>query len=442
MSWASANLNQILLTHDSGVWGPEDPAGGVSVLRSTNMRNDGTIDFANLALRAVPSDKRKAKLLKTGDIILENSGGGPKQPVGRVCFFAGDHRDHVAGNFCRRLRANHNLVLPRFLFWRLFYLHSVGETERFQTQTIGIRNLQFRLYAQQEIELPSISEQRRIIEILDQADALRKRAREADVKAARILLALFLKMFGDPATNPMGWPIKSLGDPDVCEINPRAVRGLPASLAVSFVPMADVDERLGRIAGTQTRTVDEVKKGFTPFSDRDVLFAKITPCMQNGKSAIADNLVNGLGYGSTEFHVLRAAANVAPEWLFALVRLRAFRAQAATAFTGSAGQQRVPANFLKQYRVPVPDRQAMQRFASAAADAAKLALAGKGARPQMDILFSLLLERAFSGELTAKWRAAHSKELLIEMQEQARLLNLSAPMTTSKLRHRQHRSTT
>jgi type I restriction enzyme S subunit len=295
------------------------------------------------------------------------------------------------------------------------------------SKTTGVPGLNRNdVYAERTL-LPPLSEQRRIVETLDQADALRTLRREADAKAARILPALFFKMFGDLATNPMGWPVKRLGHEDVCDVNPHAARGLDDDLNVSFVPMADVDEQLGRIIGHQTRTVREVKKGFTPFQNGDVLFAKITPCMQNGKAAIAEGLANGVGYGSTEFHVLRPAPRVAAEWVFALVRLEAFRAQAKSAFTGSAGQQRVPANFLKQFCVPVPDPTAMTTFVQAARTAMRLCRATEPASDKLDRLFSNLLQRAFSGQLTAKWRQAHMHELLAEMQVQARLLSLPIP---------------
>ena len=109
---------------------------------------------------------------------------------------------------------------------------------------------------------------------------------------------------------------------------------------VSFVSMADVDEVLGRITGSQSRPFGEVKKRGTPFRDRDVLFAKITLCMQNGKVAIVSGLIGGFGFGVTEFHMLRAGPEVTPEYLFALVRLQSFRNFAMSAFIGSAGQKR------------------------------------------------------------------------------------------------------
>lgn len=270
-------------------------------------------------------------------------------------------------------------------------------------------------------------EQSRIVELLDQADALRRLRREADAKAARILPALFLKMFGDPAVNPMGWPMKPLGHADVCEINPRSRRGLSDETIVSFVPMADVDEELGRIAGKQIKPYTEVKKGFTPFEDGDVLFAKITPCMQNGKAAIAENLQGGIGYGSTEFHVLRAIHDVTAEYLYALVRLQGFRNQAMSAFTGSAGQQRVPTDFLRQFPLPVPPKQEVLKFSKILRMVMQMRVAAEQASAKLESQFNVLLQHAFSGQLTANWRQVHMAELLAEMQQQAQALNLPMP---------------
>ncbi|MBZ0125579.1 MAG: restriction endonuclease subunit S [Rhodocyclaceae bacterium] len=150
------------------------------------------------------------------------------------------------------------------------------------------------------------------------------------------------------------WPLKTVGD--ICDVNPRLPRGhnIADDQIVSFVPMAAVDEVSGTIQALHTRPFAEVKKGYTHFMNGDVLFAKITPCMENGKAAIASELVGGLGFGSTEFHVLRAKNGVLPEWLFYFVRQPAFRNEAKRNFTGTAGQQRVPTTFLSSAVIPVP----------------------------------------------------------------------------------------
>ena len=140
---------------------------------------------------------------------------------------------------------------------------------------------------------------------------------------------------------------------DICEINPRS-EVLDDNTLVSFVAMPDVSED-GKINVDTHRTYGEVKKGFTNFKEGDVLFAKITPCMENGKGALATGLENGFGFGSTEFHVLRPnAAIVLGQWLYYLTSWSAFRKDAEKHMTGSAGQKRVPKSFLEKYEVGLP----------------------------------------------------------------------------------------
>ncbi|HJV26729.1 MAG TPA: restriction endonuclease subunit S [Aromatoleum sp.] len=150
------------------------------------------------------------------------------------------------------------------------------------------------------------------------------------------------------------WPLKQIGE--ICDVNPKLPRehGIADDQSVTFVPMAAVDEVSGTIADRQIRRYAEVKKGYTHFMNDDVLFAKITPCMENGKAAIADNLIGDAGFGSTEFHVLRSKGEVLPVWLFYYVRQPSFRRQAKRNFTGTGGQQRVPTSFLAATKIPVP----------------------------------------------------------------------------------------
>lgn len=151
-----------------------------------------------------------------------------------------------------------------------------------------------------------------------------------------------------------GWPNKRIED--VCQVNPREGKGglPPAKSEVSFVPMSAIDEVTGSIRAAEVRRCRDVSKGYTSFRENDILLAKITPCMQNGKAAIARKLIGGFGFGSTEFHVLRPGPEVLPEWIFAFVRQPSFRAAAGASFTGTAGQQRVPTNFVSRSLIPIP----------------------------------------------------------------------------------------
>jgi len=159
---------------------------------------------------------------------------------------------------------------------------------------------------------------------------------------------------------PANWAACKLSE--ICQINPRGKSGLAEHDEVSFVPMAAVSEISGSIVAAETRELRDVQKGFTPFQEGDILFAKITPCMENGKAAIARNLVNQHGYGSTEFHVIRPSALVLAEWVFAIIRTREFRRAAAASFQGAVGQQRVTASFLSSFRIPLPSLSEQHRI--------------------------------------------------------------------------------
>lgn len=157
-------------------------------------------------------------------------------------------------------------------------------------------------------------------------------------------------------TLPTGWQWCPLGDHDVCEINPSRPAGFVRGddEPTSFIPMTAVDERSGTISAVSIRPYGEVKRGYTFVREGDVLFAKITPCMQNGKHAIGRSLTDGVGFASTEFHVVRPGSKVHADWVHYFLRQPAVLKSAVRSFTGSAGQQRVPPDFLRALEVPVP----------------------------------------------------------------------------------------
>jgi type I restriction enzyme S subunit len=136
------------------------------------------------------------------------------------------------------------------------------------------------------------------------------------------------------------------------EVNPsRSLIGLAQDAEVSFVAMGDVSES-GRRINYQTRQYSEVRQGFTAFAEGDVLFAKITPCMENGKGCIATDLMNAVGFGSTEFHVLRARSNSDSGFIYQWTASKDLRSVAKNSMTGSAGQQRVPSDFFEGFYIP------------------------------------------------------------------------------------------
>ena len=158
------------------------------------------------------------------------------------------------------------------------------------------------------------------------------------------------------------WPMVAVRD--VCIINPKKSEAavLDGSTVVSFVPMADMGEHAMYFEAKDYKQLNETGSSYTYFREDDVLIAKVTPCFENGKAGIAKNLSNRIGFGSSEFYVLRPTEKMLSEWLFLLVATPAFRAWAVPQMTGTGGLQRVPKPVLERYKVPLPDLTIQQQL--------------------------------------------------------------------------------
>jgi type I restriction enzyme S subunit len=225
---------------------------------------------------------------------------------------------------------------------------------------------------------------------------------------------------------PGGWITAQLGA--IAEVNPHPLDSskFPDRQPVGFIPMAAVDAASGSVSEVEERPLREVRgKSFRTFQEGDILFAKITPSMENGKAAIVPALPSNLGFGSTEFHVLRPARGIDPRYLWRLIRAPRFRAEAKQHMTGSVGQLRVPTGYLRGVTVPLPPAAEQRRIAecleglgqrrSAAGDRLKTA------RANLEHLRRAVLAAACSGRLSEDWRGAHSdasaEPLLVELLE-------------------------
>ncbi len=154
---------------------------------------------------------------------------------------------------------------------------------------------------------------------------------------------------------PKGWNCVKLRE--VTKLNPKIEEknSVKDDLEIQFVPMKLVDEVIDNIHLTEIRKFSEVqKKSYTYFAEGDVIFAKVTPCMENGKIAIAKGLKNGIGYGSSEFHVFRCSSVIQNYYLFYFLVQSVFRRDAQHAMTGAVGLRRVPKKFLEDYAIPLP----------------------------------------------------------------------------------------
>jgi type I restriction enzyme, S subunit len=181
-------ISSLLELTIGGIWGSEPGADEeeVAVVRSTEFRNDGRLEVSTASHRSVTSRQLASRQLKQGDILLEKSGGGPNQPVGRVVRVEELERPTVCSNFVQLLRANSDLVDGSYLFAVLWYLHAMGATLSYQSHTTGIRNLRTKDYLQQSIPLPPLNKQRQVVALVSAIDELAYFAERAEDESKRV----------------------------------------------------------------------------------------------------------------------------------------------------------------------------------------------------------------------------------------------------------------
>ena len=264
--------------------------------------------------------------------------------------------------------------------------------------------------------LAPLAEQQRIV---DRIESLFTKLDEAKEKAQAVVdsfetrkAAILHKAFTGELTakwreeHDVGmesWEQCSLSD--VCTVNPKKAdtKDLPDELEVSFFPMSALSEIYGEITAPQTRLLKEVRSGFTNFSEGDVVFAKITPCMENGKSAVVGKLVNDIGYGTTEFFVLRCSDRLYNRFLYHLVRDKLFRDKAKAVMAGAVGQQRVPKRYLETYKLNLPkfneQREIVRILDGSFAKEQQTKEAAEAVLGQIELMKKSILARAFRGEL-------------------------------------------
>ena len=287
--------------------------------------------------------------------------------------------------------------LNRTFLWAILLSPNFVSWASSQVSGANLPRLDPKLLAEYKISLPPLPEQQHIAAILAKADRLRRLRRTARQLADTYLQSVFIDMFGDPATNPMGWKKEPLGE--IVEVNPSKRRKNISNSQASFLPMTLVDPGSVFTDALDTKEYKEIASGYTYFEEGDVLFAKITPCMENGNIVIARNLLEGFGFGSTEFHVIRSSNKANSFWLYGLVKRQEFRDLAKRWFRGTAGQQRVPSDFLETFSVPVPPIEIQNRFESIVKNHNRLCAKHRESERQAEHLFQSLLQRAFTGEL-------------------------------------------
>lgn len=291
------------------------------------------------------------QILPVGTVLLSS-----RAPIGKVAITT---VEMYCNQGFKNIVCSKN-ILNEFVYWFLFhntdYLNSLGTGATF-------KEISKRVVEQIPIPVPERAEQERIVGELDCLSGIiaakRAQLRELDTLAQSI----FYTMFGDPITNDKGWQTKALGN--VCVVNPPkkdTLADVQSDDFVSFIPMEDLSVKAGYVKSKQQRLCKDVQSSYTCFADNDILMAKVTPCFENGKVGITQNLVNGIGFGSSEFIVIRPV-NVIKEYVYFVIQTPIFIDEAVKRLTGTSGLRRVPRTYVEECIISIPPIDLQQQFA-------------------------------------------------------------------------------
>lgn len=270
----------------------------------------------------------------------------------------------------------------------------------------------FRLLRELEIPKPDLREQARIVELLDQADALRRQRTEADAKLARLLPALFRHHFGDLARNERGWKTTTLGE--LTEIASSLVTPSEELLDLPHIGADRIEKESGQLLPANTAREDGIFSGKFLFDERDVLYCKIRPYLRK----VA--LPSFTGLCSADVYPLRPKQNrVTREYLWQLLLSQHFTAYTSTV-AGRANMPKINQDQLFAYQTIWPTMDVQLRFTEQAKTVASSLTQAAASAAKLETLFQTLLHRAFTGELTARWREAHLCEGVQEMTRNVR----------------------
>jgi type I restriction enzyme S subunit len=394
-AWSKVKLGEVLGLSDTSF--PSSELGEVNL---AGVYSFGRGLFARGPMLPSNTSYRSYNRLVVDDFVISQ----PKAWEGALARVTHDFDGWYLSPVFSTFRADSARLEPAFLDWFCKRKAVWTELQR-NSRGIGARRetVSPETFLTLQIPLPPLAEQRRIVARIEELAAKIEEASALRRHAAEEAEALLHSLIGILAYET-GWEMKLM--PDVAEVNPPrvgSIKRLAQDDKVSFVPMKAVDEISGTIAWPEVRPLHEVAKGYTCFTNDDVIFARITPCMQNGKAALAKGLVNAVAFGSTEFHVLRPKTGVCGEWIYYLVRHKAFRDEAAEHFKGTAGQQRVPQSFFENKLIPVPPLNGQRRIVAeldalqAEVDTLKR-LQGETAT-ELNALLPSILDKAFKGEL-------------------------------------------
>lgn len=363
---------------------------------------------------------RARKEIKAGDILVSTV----RPNLNAVAMVPPELDGQIASTGFCVLRPKSDSVLGGYLF---YYTRT---PDFFETLSSKVKGAHYPAVSDRDVKglelpLPPPSEQRRIVEILDQADALRKKRTEADARAARILPALFYKMFGDPLSLMLDRDSIPLGQFDIDLQNGFACGQKDVEEGVPHLRMNNIDDA-GVLNIDLIRTVPAEKDDQRyRLQAGDVLFMGTNSEDKIGKTCVFFP-PDGRHYLFSN-HLIRiriSDSRLSPEFLATYLHLLWVKRFYPSIAKRWVNQATIAQAALKNMKVPVPQRQSLTQFNHAFGELLLSRSKRIQSTKRINVLFGVLLHRAFTGNLTAQWREAHMKELLEEMEHQAKQISL------------------
>lgn len=274
-----------------------------------------------------------------------------------------------------------------------------------------------------DLPLPVLSEQRRVVEILEQADALRKKRAEADAKTARILPALFYKMFGDPATNPKEWEVVELDDVIADTRNGLYKPSKFYGSGIGILKMFNIKD--GELNLSRIDLIEVTHKEFETHQliPGDILINRVNTPELVGKCAVITDEAGKAVFESKNIRIRVKSDRVTPEYVATYINSPFGHAALRSCVKHAIGMATINNTDLRKTPTPLPPLELQRQWADTVIHVRSLQKAAVATGKNLDLLFQNLLFQAFTGDFTAQWREAHMKELLAEMEQQAKALN-------------------
>ncbi len=346
-------------------------------------RNSGKAignDDDYLVVSATQSQAKNCTLRK-GDVLFTSSSETPDD-IGHAVVISEDLEQTLYGYHLIRLRLDRDIPADYSYRKYMFNNHYIRSYFSSRTQGITRYGLKYDDYKEAVVFIPPISEQKTIANFLDQKTAVIDGLIADKEKLIELLLEKRQAIITEAVTKglnpsvrmkdsgiewigdiPEHWEVKRIKYLAIVNPNKSEVRHLPSEQEVTFIPMEKIIAT-GKVDYSLTNTIENLANGYTYFRDGDIIMAKVTPCFENGNIAIVEGLLNGIGFGTTELHILRCNSRCYNRFLFYYLQSDIFKSKGVSEMYGVAGLKRIPTDFILNYRLGIPDYLEQEQIAN------------------------------------------------------------------------------